>query len=32
MNGNEDSPILVTRNTKDFKASFPGIRIPYSLK
>jgi predicted nucleic acid-binding protein len=23
---------LVTRNTKDFKASFPGIRIPYSLK
>ena len=23
---------LVTRNTKDFKASFPGIRIPYNLK
>jgi predicted nucleic acid-binding protein len=23
---------LVTRNTKDFKASSPGIRIPYSLR
>ncbi|MFT4056409.1 MAG: type II toxin-antitoxin system VapC family toxin [Novosphingobium sp.] len=23
--------ILVTRNTKDFPASMPGIRVPYSL-
>lgn len=23
--------ILVTRNTKDFPADFPGIRVPYSL-
>ncbi|EIZ78783.1 PilT-like protein [Novosphingobium sp. Rr 2-17] len=23
--------ILVTRNTKDFSASMPGVRIPYSL-
>lgn len=23
--------ILVTRNTKDFPASMPGVRIPYSL-
>jgi hypothetical protein len=23
---------LITRNTKDFKASSPGIRIPYSLR
>lgn len=24
--------ILITRNTKDFPASMPGIRVPYTLK
>jgi len=24
--------ILVTRNTKDFPASMPGVRVPYSLE
>lgn len=26
------SMLLVTRNTKDFSASEPGVRIPYQLK
>ena len=24
--------VLITRNTKDFPASMPGIRVPYTLK
>jgi hypothetical protein len=24
-------PVLITRNTKDFPAQMPGIRIPYTL-
>jgi predicted nucleic acid-binding protein len=27
----EQGAILVTRNAKDFPATMPGIRIPYSL-
>ncbi len=26
-----DGAILITRNTKDFRAEMPGIRIPYQL-